>query len=268
VRAAGLAELRGLLEEKAREHPEVPPIAPEAITGGIMALARRRFLRKGAEGLPSLAPIATYLALAPYVGAEEACAVANGDGRARPDDGSPAMKSPTPGRNKWVVQSMLGARWIGAAGLAEELGAPVEEIAGYLVELEADGLVESMVLPGGEETEWTAAKRFRVIDGEDWAALTDEERRDIASTVVRFISSDLDEGLQAGSFGLRLDEHHTRLMVELDQAGWTEMAEAHRAAYEASQAIRVGSERRLRKSGEKGIVGRSVQVLFELPEEE
>jgi hypothetical protein len=35
------------------------------------------------ESMGEIAPLATYITLAPFVGAEEACAVANGDGRGR-----------------------------------------------------------------------------------------------------------------------------------------------------------------------------------------
>jgi hypothetical protein len=37
----------------------------------------------GAEALPPLAPICTYIALCPFIGPEKACRIANGDGRGR-----------------------------------------------------------------------------------------------------------------------------------------------------------------------------------------
>lgn len=37
----------------------------------------------GAKSLPQAAPLMTYIALAPFLGAEKACAVANGDERGR-----------------------------------------------------------------------------------------------------------------------------------------------------------------------------------------
>jgi hypothetical protein len=39
--------------------------------------------RGGAESMQEIAPLATYITLAPFVGAERACEVANGDGRGR-----------------------------------------------------------------------------------------------------------------------------------------------------------------------------------------
>ena len=58
-------------------------ITVELIAGVVYALAYRRVQEAGPQALPGLAPLCTYLALAPFVGAEEASAVANGDGRGR-----------------------------------------------------------------------------------------------------------------------------------------------------------------------------------------
>lgn len=59
-------------------NPEASPIAAEAIGGAIYALTYDQVLSGGAESLPEIAPLATYIALAPFLGATEACAVANG----------------------------------------------------------------------------------------------------------------------------------------------------------------------------------------------
>jgi len=52
--------------------PDTPPIAAEAIGGAIYALIHDQVKRKGPESMPELAPMATYMTLAPFVGAEEA----------------------------------------------------------------------------------------------------------------------------------------------------------------------------------------------------
>jgi AcrR family transcriptional regulator len=52
--------------------PDTPPIAAEAIGGAIYALIYDQVKNKGAESLPELAPMATYMTLAPFVGADEA----------------------------------------------------------------------------------------------------------------------------------------------------------------------------------------------------
>ncbi len=63
--------------------PDVSPIAAEAIGGAIYSMIYDQVKRGGAEGMHEVAPLAAYVTLAPFIGAEEACAVANGDGRSR-----------------------------------------------------------------------------------------------------------------------------------------------------------------------------------------
>jgi AcrR family transcriptional regulator len=58
--------------------PELPRLIAEAIGGATYNLVYEQIRRKGAERVPELAPLATYLTLAPFLGAEEAAAAARG----------------------------------------------------------------------------------------------------------------------------------------------------------------------------------------------
>ena len=58
--------------------PNIPPIAAEAIGGAIYALVYDQVKSKGPESLPELVPMATYMTLAPFLGADEAFALATG----------------------------------------------------------------------------------------------------------------------------------------------------------------------------------------------
>jgi AcrR family transcriptional regulator len=80
-RVQGFKPLEALGTGFMESAPDTPPIALEAIAGSVYALAYRQIRDKGPQSLPSLAPICTYITLAPFVGAEEACRAANGDGR-------------------------------------------------------------------------------------------------------------------------------------------------------------------------------------------
>jgi AcrR family transcriptional regulator len=59
--------------------PETPPIAAEAIGGAIYALIYDQVKAKGPESMPELIPMATYMTLAPFIGAEDAYALAVGE---------------------------------------------------------------------------------------------------------------------------------------------------------------------------------------------
>jgi AcrR family transcriptional regulator len=61
--------------------PGTPPITSEGIVGGVCTLAYRRLREEGAAALPGLSPICAYITLSPFVGPDEACRLANGDGR-------------------------------------------------------------------------------------------------------------------------------------------------------------------------------------------
>jgi AcrR family transcriptional regulator len=73
--------LRGLqvyLDPGFERAPGVAPIVAEAIGGATYALVGAEIRRAGVGRLPALAPLATYLTLAPFLGAEEAATVARG----------------------------------------------------------------------------------------------------------------------------------------------------------------------------------------------
>jgi AcrR family transcriptional regulator len=64
--------LEALLVPGYERAPDTPPIAAEAIGGAIYALIYDQVKNKGPESLPDLAPMATYMTLAPFIGAKEA----------------------------------------------------------------------------------------------------------------------------------------------------------------------------------------------------
>jgi len=75
--------MEALLVPGYRANPNVSPIAGEAIAGAIYSLIYEQVRRDAVAHLQELAPLATYVTLAPFIGVEEACAIANGDGRGR-----------------------------------------------------------------------------------------------------------------------------------------------------------------------------------------
>lgn len=59
------------------QHPDAIPVVREAIIGFLYALLCDWVRARGTAELQTLAPLATYMALSPFLGAEAACAVAN-----------------------------------------------------------------------------------------------------------------------------------------------------------------------------------------------
>jgi hypothetical protein len=82
-RMEALRPLQDLIAGGYELAPKTAQIAAEGIVGGVYTLAYRRLRDQGAAALPALAPVCAYITLAPFVGAEDACRIANGDGRGR-----------------------------------------------------------------------------------------------------------------------------------------------------------------------------------------
>lgn len=72
-----------LLAPGYERRPDASPIAAEAIGGAIYSMIYERVQRGEVERVQEVGPLATYVALAPFLGATEACAIANGDARGR-----------------------------------------------------------------------------------------------------------------------------------------------------------------------------------------
>lgn len=78
-----MTSMEAMLVPGYERKPDASPIAAEAIGGAIYSMIYDQVKRGGAESMQEIAPLATYVTLAPFVGAEEACAAANSDGRGR-----------------------------------------------------------------------------------------------------------------------------------------------------------------------------------------
>jgi AcrR family transcriptional regulator len=78
-----MESMEALLVPGYERKPDASPVAAEAIGGAIYSMIYDQVRRGGAESMSEIAPLATYVTLTPFSGADEACAVANGDGRGR-----------------------------------------------------------------------------------------------------------------------------------------------------------------------------------------
>jgi AcrR family transcriptional regulator len=269
-RARALRPLVALLAEGYNSAPGVPPLATELIAGGIGALVHRRLRESGPGSLPALAPVCTYIALSPFIGADAACAAANSDGRGRaagspePPESQPRVAvKPT----KWSVITSLTTRNASVETLSSDLDVPAAVIARDMEELEEEGLIEPLAPEGPEGTiPWRLRAHFRLLDHEDWNRLSQEEREALNASTVRLVEREMNEAVERHTFASRLDNHLSRLGFTVDEQGWAELGEIHRAALHAARGVQLESLERLKESGEEGITGRSVQALFELPD--
>jgi AcrR family transcriptional regulator len=78
-----ILKMRTLLEPAYEVAPGAAPIVGDAVLGAVWALIYGQIVSAGPQALPRIAPLASYMVLAPFVGADEALVVSNGDGRGR-----------------------------------------------------------------------------------------------------------------------------------------------------------------------------------------
>lgn len=79
--SGGTLMMQTVLGPGFEDTPDAPELSLEALVGAIYGAIFDRLTADGPEALPEVAPLLTYLALAPFLGGEKACAVATGDGR-------------------------------------------------------------------------------------------------------------------------------------------------------------------------------------------
>jgi AcrR family transcriptional regulator len=264
-RDEALRPLQAILAEGRLRAPGVPAIAGEAISGAVISLAREAIGRSGPIGLPDLAPLCTYLALAPFLGAEAACVAAAGDGRPRRGgEGDPRFRLLLS-----RVMQVLQAGPVTEAELAARLGSPAAEVVRALEELRAARMLEETLEAGGPDGEARALLRptLRKIDEERWRQMSPEERTPISARVSGLIAAEIDHAIELGSFDARPDRHLSRIGLVLDERGWHDLMAVHLAAYEASFQVARESEERLGAGGGGWIEARTVQALFEFPKQ-
>lgn len=80
---SAMRDLQALLYGGYLDRPDVPPIVGEAIGGAVSSLIYQQLRRAGPDRLYEAAPTAAFVALAPFLGADEACALANAGWRPR-----------------------------------------------------------------------------------------------------------------------------------------------------------------------------------------
>jgi AcrR family transcriptional regulator len=261
-REEGLRPIRMLFGEGRSLRPDLPAVAFEAIAGGIDHLAYRRIRETGPESLPALAPICSYIALAPFIGAREACAAANADGRYRgsraPDPEAVRAVGGEPIRQR--ILRLLAERNAGAGEIAIALGVDEAIIEEHLQELR-DGIVETIERRAGEEI---YRSRMRPIETEEWSRLDPAQRQLMSAQFDRQTREDFERATSSGAFDARPEMVRVRIPHSLDEQGWRELSDLHAETVTKALEIQRRSGERLEASGDSWIAARTILAFFEV----
>jgi AcrR family transcriptional regulator len=239
---------------------------PEAIIGGILGLARRRLIDGGAGGLPSLAPICTYVALFPTLGAEQATGAAEGKSYRRSEPRLLELsRAELLDAQSAELLTYLSHGGVRAEELARATGRPREEIEDQLSLLTEKGLAQ-VVEDEEERAETLFSTGWRVWNNEEWEERDPMERAQISAEIGGAIKEEVEEAFAAGTFDSRPERTLIRLPMWLDDEGWRELQQTLDGTFETCQEIqRRVQQRRERRDAEPGIPARVILASFEAP---
>jgi AcrR family transcriptional regulator len=286
-RDLGLHPLDVLIANNTAAWQRMPPIVYETIRGGFHRLLYKTVHESGSDALPHLAPVCTYFALFPFVGAEEACAAANGrrgaGRRAAKSNRTSRSSSPLPFQTTVTKTIHVALAWLSeiaadpvksaATGteVAAQVGEDIEVVRGYLEELASTGVLEVVRdAPAGEDGGPSYRMRspmhpLRSASVNQIAMMSKQERDELASKIWDMISDEFQQAARGGFFEGRPARFITRTPLRLDEQGWRELTSLHDQTLYSGFEIQARSEKRLEGSGEEGFDARSIQLLFEMP---
>jgi AcrR family transcriptional regulator len=264
-----LRALEVVLASGRRSFPEAASAAPWVIAEGTYALAYRKVSASGAASLPNMAPILTYLTLAPFIGAGAACAAANGAGQGRRSHSavleSMWMVARDQSLKRQVMANVANDGEVSVSGIADHLDAPVDLVLAHVDELCEEELIEPVEgADGGSEQRYRSS--MMMLEEEQWSRLSRAERERISAQVGYLIASEIELAVNSKTFDRRTDRHLTRLETQVDEPGWEKLRQIHDDALRATMQVHRECAERLDASGETGVGVRSLQTLFEMPE--
>jgi AcrR family transcriptional regulator len=270
-RQAALSPLESLLAEGPRQNAKVPRVAAEAILAGILSMAARRVREKGPQDLPGLVQVATYLALAPFLGEEEATAAALAE---RDNLGAGVMylkrtKTLQARQGMEAILTALSQKALTATAIAAETGETLAETREQLEKMLKTDLVQPAESSGDEdpdEPHYVTTPAARLFETDTWSGLPSEEKNEISRAIHQLVGAEVDLSLEKRAFDARDDRHLVRAPLFLDAEGWREVDQILDGALDAVLKARDRSAERLRKSGEAPLETRLAYYFFEMPD--
>lgn len=269
-RAAALRAIEPLVSAgvPAHQRPVSIQIASEALLNAVLGLASRRLAEAGAEALPGLVAISSFIVLAPVLGTEPATAAAEGKTyrKSAPPVVDAMLRASTLRLGEHVLVALVtGPKSV--AELVEETVLSEEEIVAQVQSLESNGLIEPS--PPGDEA---GEVRYQPGWGRENAELLDSrsrpEREALSAEIGAVIRAEVEEAVAEGTFDARDDRYLARVPVWLDEQGWEELLHNLEGTLERLFEIQRGASGRLRRMGDPdgGTFGRVLLVSFEVPQ--
>jgi DNA-binding transcriptional ArsR family regulator len=163
--------------------------------------------------------------------------------------------------------TILADREASPVEIGRELGMDPSHIAYHVKVLLEEGLIElTEEIPRRGSIE----HRFRAVfpdefTDEEYAALTPEQRTDHSRDIFCFAAADASCAFSAGSFGDRPDHHISRMPLQVDEEGWSELRDLFESTLRQIYGIKRAAGDRLTEGGMKGTSVLAFNTFFELP---
>jgi DNA-binding transcriptional ArsR family regulator len=143
----------------------------------------------------------------------------------------------------------------------------VSHIAYHFRELHDFGCLEQVAwrkARGSVATTYRGTARAEFTD-EQWAKLSEDEKRDISRTVAQGLMARIDGAFMADTFLARDDHQLSWFAMRLDERGWDEVHGILSDAFAAVSRSHGDAEARLSESEEKGVTATAGILFFESP---
>jgi hypothetical protein len=101
---------------------------------------------------------------------------------------------------------------------------------------------------------------------EEWAALSEDEKRDISRTVAQGLMARIDSAFMADTFLTRDDHHLSWFAMRLDDQGWAYVRDVLADAFGKINEAKQDAKARLEETGEDGLTATAGIIFFQSPE--
>jgi DNA-binding transcriptional ArsR family regulator len=163
--------------------------------------------------------------------------------------------------------TILADREASPVEIGRELGMDPSHIAYHVKVLLEEGLIElTEEIPRRGSIE----HRFRAVfppelSDEEYESMTSARRNRYSRDIFCFAAADASCAFSAGSFGDRHDHHISRMPLQVDEAGWSELRDLYESTLHQIYAIKQEAGDRLVAAGMKGTSVLTFNTFFELP---
>jgi DNA-binding transcriptional ArsR family regulator len=163
---------------------------------------------------------------------------------------------------RFNLAAALAEEPMSAADLARKTEIPVEKVRYHLRALVKDGVVETREETprrGVMERLYVAARDL-IVDDEDIASLPTKQRQRIAAVILGRSLKEASAAMVSGPLSSRPNQHCVRVPLEVDEQGWSELAEIHSELFQ--RILSVKAEARKRLEGVSTAAIRATSTIF------